>query len=178
MTKITITEALAEIKTAEKKIKKKREFILQFLSRQEGLKDPLEKDGGSVEMIQRERQAISDIEKRVVELRQGIAKANEKTTISFGDDTRPISEWLTWRREIAPGQNDFLRALNFRLNSVRDNAKRMGNAIVAGGAQPEKPTDVIVNINETELAREAEKLEEILSNIDGQLSLKNATVTI
>lgn len=44
---LTITEALAEIKTVGKRVEKKREFIKAFLARQDGVKDPLEKDGGS-----------------------------------------------------------------------------------------------------------------------------------
>lgn len=40
---ITITEALAEIKTVAKRIEKKRDFIRAYLSRQEGVRDPLEK---------------------------------------------------------------------------------------------------------------------------------------
>ena len=53
---ITITEALAEIKTVGKRVEKKREFIKSFLARQDGIKDPLEKDGGSYQAIARERQ--------------------------------------------------------------------------------------------------------------------------
>ena len=47
MSAITVTEALAEIKTTQKRIEKKREHILNFAWRQERMKDPLERDGGS-----------------------------------------------------------------------------------------------------------------------------------
>ena len=49
--KLTITEALAEIKTVEKRIQKKREAILPFVFRQEMLRDPHEKDGGSAVVV-------------------------------------------------------------------------------------------------------------------------------
>ena len=38
--------------------------------------------------------------------------------------------------------------------------------------------DIVVNINEKELAEQAEALEEVLGSLDGQLSLKNATIYI
>lgn len=41
-----ITEALAELKTLNKRVEKKKEYVKAYLYRQEGLKDPLEKDGG------------------------------------------------------------------------------------------------------------------------------------
>ncbi len=39
-------------------------------------------------------------------------------------------------------------------------------------------TDLLVNIDETALAREIEQFEDTFGQLDGQLSLKNATVTI
>lgn len=53
---ITITEALAEIKTIGKRIDSKKQFVTSHLARQDGVKDPLEKDGGSAELLKRERQ--------------------------------------------------------------------------------------------------------------------------
>ena len=48
---MTITEALAEIKTIQKRIDKKREFILHHTYRQHTLRDLLEKDGGSPKVV-------------------------------------------------------------------------------------------------------------------------------
>ena len=79
---ITITEALAEIKTIGKRIASKQAFIGQYLARQDGVRDPLEKDGGSAEVIKRERQAIGDLETRIITLRQGIQHANDETKVS------------------------------------------------------------------------------------------------
>ena len=58
--------------TAEKRIAKKREFVLGYLLRQEMLKDPLEKDGGSVSALRRELQAIHDLEEWRVAIRRAI----------------------------------------------------------------------------------------------------------
>jgi hypothetical protein len=76
MSKITITEALAEIPTIVKRIDKKQEFILNFLYRQSAVRDPHEKDGGSSELIKREMQAIDDLQARLVKIRSSIQLAN------------------------------------------------------------------------------------------------------
>ena len=62
MSKLTITEALAEIKTIEKRIDKKRQSLQPYIARMDGVKDPLEKSGGSAAFIKAERQAIGDLQ--------------------------------------------------------------------------------------------------------------------
>lgn len=176
--KMTITEALAEIKTIVKRIASKREFINQYIVRYDNVKDPLAKDGGSAEAISREMQAIHDLEGRIVELRLGIQSANENTKITIEGDERSIADWLVWRREVAPAYDKFLHHLRFTLTQVRDQARRQGNSLFGPGTQPEKPNDLVVNIDEQELAKSLEKHTNILGQLDGQLSLKNATVLI
>lgn len=175
---ITITEALAEIKTIGKRVEKKQEFVFGNLCRQEGAKDPLEKDGGSSVVLIREQQSIVDLQTRVIALRRGIQRANDSTSVSIGDDTRSISEWLTWRRDVAPKRKEFLNKLSSGLKGMRDNAKRNGFNVVASVGSPSAPTDIIVNLDEGDLAAQIEKMENILGSLDGQLSLKNATVMI
>ncbi len=174
----TITEALAEVKTVQKRIEKKREFILQFLARQDGVKDPLGKTGGAVEALKGERQSIADLEDRIVAIRRGIQKANEATSVTIKGVTRSIANWLVWRREIASGQGGFLRQMSSNISGLRDNAMRDGVAVVSAIATTadQKPTDFVVNIDEMALAEEIEALEDTLGQLDGQLSLKNATV--
>jgi len=175
---ITITEALAEIKTIGKRIEAKRDHILSYLARQEGVKDPLEKDGGSAEMIRRERQSISDLEDRIVYLRRGILRANSTIEITINGSTRSIADWLTWRRDVQPGQQVLLTRLRAGLAQVRDQAKRQGVQTVAKDADAKVPQDLVVNIDEAELARQIETMEDTMGQLDGQLSLKNATVQI
>lgn len=175
---ITITEALAEIKTIQKRIEKKREFVVGFLSRQDGIKDPLEKDGGSFQAIARERQAIADLEARIVAIRRGIQRVNDSTKISINGTERTIADWLVWRRDIAPSHQQFLGRLRGQINAVRDQARKQGVNMISATATAEKPQDFVVNVNEQELAAEIEKIEDTLGQLDGQLSLKNATVQI
>lgn len=179
---LTITEALAEIKTIGKRISSKQEFVQTYLFRQEGLKDPLDKDGGSVEAVRREQQAMSDLFIRIIALRRGIQHANDTTQITIGGTTRSIADWLTWRRDVAPELQRQLSAIRTRLAALRTQAQRGGSAVigaaVASVTQDAKPTDFIVNIDEAQLAVTSEGLEETLGTLDGQLSLKNATVMI
>jgi len=174
---LTITEALAEIKTIGKRLESKRASVGGYLARQENVRDPLEKEGGATAFIAKERQGIKDLEERIVTLRRAIRVANESTTISIGSETRSISDWLTFRREVAPGRKTALSNLRQSIHGVREQAKRQG-LNVAASAETAKYCDVIVNINETELATEIESLETILGTLDGQLSLKNATTII
>lgn len=175
---ITITEALAEIKTLNKRIEKKRQFVLTFLSRPDAIRDPLEKDGGSAHFIKCERQSIADLESRIVALRRGIKAANAAEVVTIGGTSRSISDWLVWRRDVAPEHQDFLRDMRTKIDTVREQAKRQGAAVVQSGATPERPTDIVVNIDERALAEESESLETTLGTLDGALSLKNATVFI
>lgn len=177
---ITITEALAEIKTVNKRIETKRKNVASYLARQEGVRDPLEKDGGSPKVIEQERQSIRDLEQRLIDLRRNIQRANDITFVTIGREERSISEWLTWRRDVAPGQKNFLAQLQAGLSKIRNQAQSQGSALISANASvgDAKPTDIVVNINEGEIAREIEQLEETLGTLDGQLSLKNATVPI
>lgn len=174
---LTITEALAEIKTISKRMEKKRDGVMPYLVRQDGIRDPFEKDGGSMSYIATERQGLRDLGSRVVALREGIHRANDTATITLGGQTRTISQWLTWRREIAPGEQAFLAKLRAQINGARDQAKRQGVATVAPGAAT-TPADFVVNVSEQELGTQIESLEETLGALDGQLSLKNATTQI
>lgn len=176
MSKLTITEALAEIPTIEKRIEKKREFVRSFLYRQSAIRDPHEKDGGSPVLIRRERQAITDLQNRHIAIRSAVQRANQENTITVLGQTRSITDWLTWRREVAQKEQGFLASLASSLGAMRQDAQRKGLAVSEKdmGVTP----DFIVNINESELAQQREELETVLGTLDGQLSLKNATILI
>jgi hypothetical protein len=176
---MTITEALAEIKTAQARIVKKRETIRQYTARQDALKDPLvAEEGGSAGFIRRESQAIADLEARIVALRAAIQRTNQTTTITVSDVTKTIADWLTWRREVLPNREGFYTQLRGALAAVRQQAAQKQLAVVGPNQSATQLTDVIVNVDEKELADEIERMETIKGGLDGQLSLKNATVQI
>lgn len=178
MTKYTITEALADLKTIQKRIEKKQEYITSHLVRQDGIKDPLEKDGGSAEMIKRERQAIADLSTHFVNVRTAIQRANHEQTIEIEGVTKSIAEWLTWRKEISAGQRAFINKIRMGVAQARTQATQKGWAVVPAGQTATNLTDLIVHVDEAELAKQAEQIETILGKLDGQLSLKNATILI
>lgn len=176
-TKITITEALAELTTIGKRVDKKRTFIKAYLMRQEKLKDPLVKDGGASEVIKREFQAVNDLLGRLISIRLAIQKKNHETDVTVGGVTKTLAEWLTWRKEAAPGEQRMYLELQQMINSARAQGLRQGATVVSAG-QEAKPDDIVVNVDEAALARSAEETETVLGDLDGQLSLKNATVYI
>lgn len=178
MTQITITEGLAEIKTIGKRVEKKREFITANIARQDTIKDPLENQGGSKKVIQQERQGIADLYARLVKIRSEISRANSVTSVSINGMTHSIADWIVWRREVAPQAKGLLQGLRQGLASLRQQAQQKGIPVRGIDQQAQAPTDVIVNIDEKALAEEIEGLEDTLGQLDGILSLKNATVLI
>ena len=172
---ITITEALAEVPTIGKRIAKKQQFVQDFLARQAIVRDPHEKEGGSVELIRRELQGIADLEQRLIDIRSGIARSNAVTKITIGDTTRTVTDWLTWRREIAEGQRSRMNNMAGALRQLRAKAQQTNGKV---GENVDGPTDWVININERQLADQIEALETTLGSLDGQLSLRNATTTI
>lgn len=176
MSKITITEALAEIPTIIKRIEKKQQFIQGYLYRQSAVRDPHEKDGGSALLIEKEMQSIKDLQNRIIAIRSSIQLANNENTITVEGETKSISDWLTWRREIAQIHKEFLGKVSGALSSVRNEAMRKG--IQVSEKDNGNWADIVVNINEKELAEKIEKIEVVLGTLDGQLSLKNATIVI
>jgi len=174
---ITITEGLQEIKTLAKRIEKKRTFVRAYLWRQNQIRDPHDKIGGSHILIKQERQAIQDLEDNIVDIKRKIDQANATTQITICDTTRTISEWLIWRRELATGKKRFLESMQSTIQSARTQAAQKGLQVVTSDAKG-GDFDVIVNVDEKALADEIEKMETMLSTLDGQLSLKNSTVKI
>lgn len=175
----TITEALAEVKTIDKRIEKKQQFLLTYLVRQDVYKDPLEKDGGSFAAIQREMQAVADLRERTVAIRRAVADANARESVTIKEQTRSIADWLTWRREVAPKVQAFLQSLSGRIVAVRKEATGKGLTVIAANVgAASAPQDIVVYVNEQALSQQIEGIEEVLGILDGQLSLKNATVTV
>lgn len=180
LNKLTVTEALADIATLGKRIAKRRQGILPYLARQNSETDPItDVKGGSVEFIKQERQAVRDLEERLIKLRMAIQQINQRETITIGTETRTIAEWLTWRKEILPERKRFLQSVNQGLLKLRNEAKSKQVGIVnVDSSQNPSRTDVLVNISESELVAEADLIENVEGTLDGQLSLKNATMVI
>ena len=176
---ITITEALAEIPTIEKRIQKKQEFIKTFLFREASKRDPHEKNsaGSSAALIAQEMQAIRDLNYRRIQIRLAIQQANSRETITIMNETHTIAFWLSWRREVSDNTEAFYALLMRSLAQQRQIAMQKGIQMTSNQS-PETLSDIVVNLDERELAEEAERLENVLGILDGQLSLKNATILL
>jgi hypothetical protein len=173
---MTITEALAEIKTITKRIASKREFVETYQYRLDSLKDPLDKDGGSEKAVLEAMQSITDLEDRIVLLRKGISYANENNYVTIESIQKSIADWLIWRREIAPGRERFLYTLLTRIQGARNACQGQG---VKWGKETElKASDIVVSIDEGQLSKDREQIKNILGQLDGQLSLANATIML
>lgn len=179
MFNITITEALAEIKTIDKRIETKQSQLRTYLYRDNRLKDPIKE--GSEEFIRRERQGIEDLQRRIIALRTAIQRANMDTKLSLNSVEMTVYEWLIWRREVAPKLQQHLSGMWSELQGARRSAQQQGISVVAAAAAVQgngEVREVIVNIDETALAKAREDVEKNLGELDGRLSLINATTMI
>jgi hypothetical protein len=175
----TISEGLREVKTLHERIAKRRAFVNQHLHRQANMRDPLEGKGGQAEMINRELQAIGDMEARVIELRRAITVASLQTPVTVGDRTLSIYDWIIWKREIAPREVEHQQQIVQLLNAARMSARTRWLSVVAtAGADADNSQDVIFNISEAALQEASDKLTRDLGALDGLLSVKNATTVI
>ena len=82
MGKLTITEALAEIKTIGARAQKKRDGVAKYIVRDSRIRDPFAAEGGSEQWIRQERQGLKDLAKRHILIRTEIQKANLRTPMS------------------------------------------------------------------------------------------------
>lgn len=174
----TITEALAELKTISKRIQQKQESIKPYVAREDKVRDPLADQGGSKSYIERELQSIGDLNERRVAIRLAIQAANRSTVLKIGPMERSVAGWLTWRKEIAPEEKSRLEVFRGAIMGLRQDCRNKGRNVVAVGAAPVTPEDVLVNIDEVALHRQIEQIESILGELDGKLSLLNATTVI
>lgn len=176
---MTITEALAEIKTIRKRLDSKREFLGNYLFRQSMVKDPLEKDGGSEKAVTAAFQAIFDLNTRIIKIREGIQRANLENKLTVGTLAMSVTNWLTWRKEIAPFTEKTYVAIREAINKNRQQMQSKG--ITVGSVKVEetlRPNDFVVNLDEGKLSKDIEELQTVLGTLDGKLSLFNATKTI
>jgi len=177
MTKTTITEGLAEIKTTLKRVASKGQFIVGNVGRPEKIKDPLAKESGSEVVVARERQAHTDLLERIVKIRGAIQKKNHETMVVVNGKSKSMADWLSWRKEAAPHLQNLLDGLMNAVGQLKTQTRRAGARIVSEGASA-SPEDIILHLSETELAKEVEDLQKTLGDLDGKLSLINATTTI
>jgi hypothetical protein len=168
----TITEALAEIATIDKRLAKKGEGILPYVARPDQLRDPLEKRGGSEAHVRQELQSISDLLSRKIQLRAAVAEANSSTQLEIDGVRRSVADWLVWKRECYVHEKGILGGIISQVHQVRENLQRVTQEKNAN------PIDTVAAVDERDIAEQLDYLEDIYGRLDGLLSLKNALTTI
>lgn len=181
--KITVTEALQELKTIASRINKKQDSIGNYIARDSRILDPLEKTGGSADFISKERQSIGDLRARLIKIRSSIQAKNLSSELTIQGYTRTVSDWLTWRREVSEGEKNFITAMLASIRKIRGEVQKVGGSVsrtasVTPDFNNQTPPNIVVNVDELELMHQQEKLETILGELDGKLSLFNATSVI
>lgn len=171
--KFTITEGLAEIKTLNKRIEKARKFVLDHLFLR-GL-DPMIKDGGMRAQVDKTTQQANDLAARLVDIKMAINGVNMETDLSIDGQTLTIAKWLIWRREVSAGIGVFQAQLIARINQVRQEVKKEDLNLSDSIQSVE---DVAMHINEVQLQEQIDQHEKIMGELDGKLSMLNATTDI
>lgn len=167
---ITITEALAELRTIAKRIAAKEEFIGGNIGRHSMAVDPHEGDGGSPKLVAEAMQARRDLCDRVVAIRTAIQKKNLSVVLSVAGQEQTVAEWLAWRRDVDSMDRNFLTKTARTISQTR---QRIRNEIPEG-----MEADLLPHLNEKELAEAIEHHETVVGELDGQLTLSNSTNTI
>jgi hypothetical protein len=175
--KLTITEALSEINLLKKKINDKQEQVLKHVVRASHVLDPFEKDGGSKRFIEKEMQSLGDLRKRLVRIRSKIQEENTKTMIVVNGKNQAISEWLSWKKDIAESEVRFLTVAHTNVKNNLDSAEK-NPSFYKDKDGNNCFVQVVPNIDYQEVLKEREALAETADRLDGMLSLKNATTTI
>lgn len=174
---MTITEALAEINLIKKKIAEKETHTMRMVAHPTHLKDPFQSDGGSVAVLERERQSLQDLRTRFVKIRSAISKANCEHSIEVCGMKKLIFDWLSWKREIYKGEIDYLRAL-MGVHLKVQNEERSKPQVFEDKDGKKVLVTYTYNFDISEIQKQIEKVEEIYGKLDGMLSLKNATIVI
>lgn len=177
MAKMTITEALAETKLIVKKVKAQEEFIANNAGRTSVMNDPLEKSGGTPAAITKAFQSIKDLQTRLVKIRTAVQSVNTTKHLVIGEKSMCIADWLNYRREVAPSYQAFLKLASMECAKLRNQFERTPQIIKLDSGE-QKIIQPVFHIDLEWLRKESEVVETVLGELDGKLSLLNATTEI
>lgn len=177
MNKMTITEALAETKLIKSKIQAKKAFIADHGARLDIMPDPLANEGGSDKRIKEELQGITDLRKRLVDIRTAIARANIETKVCVGKLNMSIADWINWKREVSDEHKNFLSQAVEQMRQTRRKLEQSPQVAKNedGSQRIIKP---VYHLNEGDIQKELEELLTVIGELDGKLSLTNATTFV
>lgn len=174
---ITITEALSEVNLLKKKIEDADVGIRSMLVRAAHVPDLYAHHGGAEEVVRKTQQSSSDLRKRLIEIRSKISEANIKNQLTINGETRSIFDWLSWKREIYPGLE---RSLKEQIQTIKASVQKESERPEVWKDHEGKVQIVtyIRNADLKTLEDEYLRLVDTYGKLDGQLSLKNATLIL
>lgn len=179
-TTLTITEALAELRTIEKRLAKKRDFVKHNLHRPEQVADVFLDDGGMEAVVLREMQSIGDLEERAIRIRDAITASNQVTGLVVGEKSRTVHQWLVWKREIVSHQISLRQAISSELvraeQGIRDKVYRVQRG--SDGPVEELPVRMVYALPRKRIMEELDEIETTLGQLDGKLTLSNSRTEI
>ena len=177
-TEITITEALQELKTIDKRIASAKDFVLSYGVRQGTTIDPLDLEGGSHKAVPAKLDSIRDLLERKVSIRSAINAKNASTEVTVSGQTRTVADWIIWRREAFKQEIEAWAALQRKVLDARQQCASKNIQLKEDGSQPSKVNEAACFIPEGAISKRIQQLQEIESTLDGKLSVVNATTTI
>jgi hypothetical protein len=114
---------------------------------------------------------------RLIKIRGAIATANLNNTITIDNTKMTIQDWLVWKREVADKQHRLFNKVHTSTKSLMDTAAAQPKAYKDADGNP-KFSNLLANLDYGKYLKSDEHVVSMLEQLDGQLSLKNATITI
>jgi hypothetical protein len=171
---MTISQAMATLKLLDKRIEGEIRDLDAYAVRRDSAADPLVRKGSnSAIYVAARQQAIADMSAQKIAIKEAIALANQATSLTVAVETRTVSQWIVWKRIVAPGMQTMYAGLLTKINRERAALDRENMAVAA-----DSRVQLVVNLDEQKLREDAKHLEDILGELDGQLSIINATTMI
>lgn len=177
MEKLTITEALSELNLIKKKVDNKRKVVAGSLIKAKHEKDAFENVGGIKQYITSELQSIDDLESRYLRIKGSIAKANIENSISINGFTKTIHDWLNWKRDLSDTQKKFVFNLYSFPKGELDKLSKQPQ-IYLDDNKEKHLVEFEATIDYPSFLKKSEELNDTFDRLDGQLSLKNATIVV
>lgn len=174
---LTITEALSELNLIKKKIEGKKKTILSNLTRPKHLVDPFLKEGGSKDYIHHEIQSIKDLMSRYLSIKGSIAKANTTNNVSINGKTMSIHDWLNWKRDLSANDLKFNEAIHISVKNQLDQQQKFPQ-VYKDEKEQTHLLEFESNVDYGDFIKKTEEITEFIEKLDGQLSLKNATIIL
>lgn len=177
MEKMTITEALSEINLIKKKLEHKKKNTLTLLIKPDHTPDIYATEGGTPVFLKREFQSIDDLYRRFIKIRSAISKANIENDITLGERTQSIHDWLTWKREISKDETNFVNTVVTQTKGQLDEIGKSPRCFNDTEGKPQL-LKVSAMVDYTSFVKKQEELAVLFEQLDGKLSLKNATIIV